>query len=201
MQRFKYPYLDAKNLVTLIPIVCIALIPIISTVIVFIGKKGICLLLASIIASVNFLYLQTLPAEPSTHVTVCILSVALFYSMYSTVIWSSMTLVVPQQGTSVALGIATTVQNVLMTILPLYFGSINESRTIKAYDKSLFSLTLLSVGGLLSSLLVILVDFRTGKRLHLPENHEKVLEAKSRATISFTNSTSSIVIENWSFKN
>jgi hypothetical protein len=189
MQRFKYTYLDAKNLVTLMPIATIIFIPILSSIIVVVGKKGYALIIASLIASGVYQTFEMLPAEPSFHVTLCIIGVAFFYSLYSSVIWSSMTLVVPQQGTNVALGLATTIQNVLMTTLPLYFGHINESRTIGAYNKSMRSLKFLAAGGLLASLIVTIVDFRTGKRLHLPENHKSVLQAKNEATENFRRST------------
>lgn len=189
MQRFRYPYLDAKNLVTLIPISTMILIPILSSIVVIVGKKGYALLISAIVATVVYWYMEIMPAESSFSVTICILGVSFFFSLYNSVIWSSITLVVPQQGTSVALGLATTIQNILMTTLPLYFGNINESRTIEAYNRSLFSLRVLAFGGIFASLIVIIVDFRTGKRLHLPENHKEVLEAKSKATKKFINDT------------
>lgn len=77
---------------------------------------------------------------------------------------------------------ATMFQNILMTALPIYFGRINDARDVAAYNKSLFSLRLLAIGGVFCSTMVMIVDFKTGKRLHLPENHEDVLEAKLRST-------------------
>jgi len=189
MQRFKYAYIDAKNLVTLIPITTIILIPIVSAVVLKVGKKGIILTLSSMISFGVYTYMQYLPAEPSHKVTACIILTALFFSLYSTTIWSSMTLVIPQQGTSVALGLATTIQNVLMTGLPLLFGYINQPRTVKAYNTSLLILRALGIGAFISGIVVTIVDFKTGKRLHLPENDEKVLEAKSRASEAFRRTT------------
>lgn len=109
MQRFKYDYLDAKNLVTMIPITAIVMIPLLSGIVVVIGKKGFALMIAAGIASGVFWWLETMTAEPSFRVTICILLIGFFYALYSSVIWSSMTLVVPQQGTNVALGLATTI--------------------------------------------------------------------------------------------
>lgn len=100
-----------------------------------------------------------------------------------------MTLVIPQQATSVALGLAYTAENVLLSILPGVFGYINEDRTITAYNNSLYILRILGIVAFFGSLVVMLVDFKTGSRLHLPENHEKVLEAKTQATENFRNST------------
>lgn len=81
-----------------------------------------------------------------------------------------------------------------MTVLPIYFGSVNEDRTVSAYNKSLFSLRILGLGGLISATLVTIVDFRTGKRLHLPENDKRVLDAKSRSTERFR--TETMITEN-----
>jgi hypothetical protein len=185
MQRFKYDYVASKNLVTIIPIATMILIPILSTIVLIIGKKGFAMILTSLVACGTYWYLETLPAEPSFHVTICIVGVAFFYSLYSSVIWASMTLVVPQQGTSVALGLATTLQNILMTTLPLYFGEVNKPRSITAYNNSLFSLKIISIGGLVASILVTVVDLKTGQRLNLPENDKRVLDQKSKASDNF----------------
>jgi len=189
MQRFKYDYIGAKNLVTLLPVSTIILIPILSAVVLAVGKKGIILTLSSLISFGVYTYMQYLPAEPSHKVTACIILTALFFSLYSTTIWSSMTLVIPQQGTSVALGLATTIQNILMTALPILFGYVNQPRTVKAYNTSLTILRALGVGAFISGIVVTIVDLKTGKRLHLPENDKKVMEAKSRATEEFRRTT------------
>jgi hypothetical protein len=51
MQRFKYNYLDAKNLVALIPISTMIFIPLMSSVVSVTGKKGFALIIASSIAT------------------------------------------------------------------------------------------------------------------------------------------------------
>lgn len=81
-----------------------------------------------------------------------------------------------------------------MTILPIYFGAVNEDRTVSAYNKSLFSLRILGLGGLISATIVTIVDFKTGMRLNLPENDKRVLEAKSRSTERFR--TETMITEN-----
>lgn len=194
MQRFKYDYLDARNLVALIPIIAIFLIPTLSGIIVVIGKKGILLMIAAALASVVYWRLEQLEAAPSTEITVCIVVVGFYYALYNATIWTCITLVVPQQGTNVALGLATTVQNVLMTILPIYFGAVNEDRSVQAYNQSLFSLRVLGIGGFISATVVTIVDFKTGQRLHLPENDKRVLDAKSRSTQRFR--TETMITEN-----
>jgi MFS family permease len=189
MHRFHYDYLGAKNLVALMPLFICIEIPIFSSVVVVIGRKGMVLMLAGLLAAASYLGLRSLPEEPSFKVTVCLFGVSCFYSLYSSVIWTSMTLVVPKQGTSVALGLATTIQNILMTSLPIVFGKINTDRTPAAYNTSLQLLTFLGVGALFFSAIVTIVDFKSGKQLHLPENSKSVLEQRSRNSDDFRRST------------
>jgi hypothetical protein len=54
MNRFKYEYLDAKNLVALMPIATIVSIPIFSGIALVWGQKAFCLLLASFMATFIF---------------------------------------------------------------------------------------------------------------------------------------------------
>jgi len=189
MHKFKYDYLGAKNLVAIMPLFICIEIPIFSAVIVIIGRKGMILVLAGIIAFTSYFSLSILPNEPSFKVTLCLFGVSCFYSLYSSVIWTSMALVVPKQGTSVALGLATTIQNVLMTSLPIVFGKINTDRTPAAYDKSLRLLMCLGVGATFFAGLVTVVDLKTGKQLHLPENDKEVMEKRSRNSDDFRRST------------
>ena len=65
-----------------------------------------------------------------------------------------------------------------MTFMPMVFGTINEPRSIQAYDNSLKLLLILGSCGLIASLALVLEDRRTGNILFLPENHENVLKKK-----------------------
>lgn len=189
MRRFSYDYLDAKNLVALIPLVVCGLIPFLSVIVVWIGKKGYVLILAGFCAFGSYFYLETLPNEPSTKVTISIIMIGVFFSLYSSVIWTSMALVVPKQATSVALGIATTIQNILMTTLPIVFGAINKSRTPKAYNTSLRVLQGMAICATIFSVIVTITDKVTGKKLDLPENDKSVLEQRSVVSEEFRRST------------
>lgn len=92
---------------------------------------------------------------------------ATFNSMASIAILSSLMLVVPEQAVSVGMGIYSLLSNVVMSTVPVILGKINTPRTAEAYNRSLFLLKLMSVMAVLSGVLVVIVDFRTGKRIHL----------------------------------
>ncbi len=44
---------------------------------------------------------------------------------------------------------------------------------------------MLGFGAVIGSVVVTIVDFNTGKRLHLPENDKRVLNAKNEQTEKF----------------
>lgn len=77
-----------------------------------------------------------------------------------------------------ALAIATTFQNILMTLLPILFGKLNLDRTPGAYNRSLGVLSGLSFCGMLSSAALIKEDNKSGGVLYLPENDHRVLSHK-----------------------
>ena len=178
VQRFGYDYLEAKNLNVIVPICMITMIPILSGIIIKVGKKGLFMLASSIIAVACFHTLESIPSKPSVIVTFCLIGIGLFNSISNICVISSLMLVVPEQAVSVAMGLFSTLCNVLMTTMPVLLGKINKPRNAEAYNRSIFLLKMMGVIALVSSVGVILVDFRTGKRIHLKENDKRVLEAK-----------------------
>jgi Na+/melibiose symporter-like transporter len=180
VNRFGYQYIEATNMFTIIPICIMISIPIISPIVTVKGRKDQALLIVSILAVLTYYWMYTMPAEPSIKVTTCLVLTAIWFSIYSSVIWSSFMLVVPQQGIAVALGIATTIQNILMTVLPVIFGKINTLRTEESYNKSLLLLILLGICGFLSSLALVHEDKASGNILSLPENNLKVMRHKQK---------------------
>lgn len=145
-------------------------LPLFSLCVVKIGMKGHVLVLASLIASCSFVTFFLLAPAPSFLVEIAMVGVTLFYALYSAVIWSSMALVVPQEATSIALSIATTMQNVLMTLLPMVFGYINQDQTVKSYNTSLVVFVVIGVLCLLVTIYTTVYDMRNGKVLYDSEN-------------------------------
>lgn len=145
--------------------------------------KGHVLILASVLASTCFTTFYLLEPVPSIYVTLCMAGMTLTYSLYSTVIWSSMALVVPKEGTSIALAIATTLQNILMTLLPILFGHLNKSQKVEAYNHSLQVFILLTAVSTVLSIFTTIFDLRRGKVLYLSENDKDVLEGRRRKSL------------------
>lgn len=185
MKRFNYEYLDAKNLAALMPLISMVLTPILSAVVQVIGKKPIFWTASSCLAIGCYWYLEKLDPEPGVKITVVIVAISTFYSLYTAVLYSSVGLVVPTQGIQVAYGLMATIQSIMLSSFPVLFGYINEARTFHAYNSSLFVLRMLGICALVCSILMIYLDCKTGKRLFTPENDPKVLEAKERSSERF----------------
>lgn len=95
MKRYHYTYIEAKNIFSIVPITTMILIPIFSSIVVVVGKKGILMVVCSIMAVGTYWFLETLPAEKSPLVTVAFFGISIFFALYSSIIWSSFTLVMP----------------------------------------------------------------------------------------------------------
>lgn len=183
INRYKYEFLEATRLFSLLPIVIMITVPMFSALVTFEGKKAHALLLCSSTGFVVYIVMQLLPVEKNIGLIFCLGATGLWFALYSSVIWTSFTLLVPAQGTAMALAIATTFQNILMTMLPMLFGKLNLERTPGAYNRSLTVLSGLSFCGILSSAALIREDNKSGGVLYLPENDQRVLSHKQSMSV------------------
>lgn len=172
--RYGYTFEKAKNLLSLVPLIMMILMPIFSGLIVKIGRKGYFLLGSFLIFLVNFLLMLKFPSVPGDYVYIIIGSIGVGYCLFVATIWPCMTLAAPSKATSVALGFGLNFQNLFLTVMPLVFGEINEKRDIRAYNNSIGLLAVMMMLSVLLCLVVIVVDFKTGRLLDLPENDIKV---------------------------
>ena len=179
MNRFGYTYDEGTLLYSTTAISTIICIPLFSFLTQAVGCKGVFLVIAHLIGILSFTVFIFLPPRPNQVVHfVLLLGIGVFNSLLLAVIWPCMTLSVPTRGTAVALGMATTLQNLLIFGLPLYFGQVNRARDVASYNSSLVSLAILVSASALLSIAAMIYDLRHGKLLHLPENSPKI--AKQR---------------------
>lgn len=179
-KRFNYPYSSATDLVMVTQLLAAFMIPIFSVFVVFIGYKGFVLILSSSLSVASYTLFYNLPSQQGLLVVVGLVMISIQFSLYSSVIWSSMTLAVPSEATGIALALATCSQNVLLTILPIMFGYLNKEDTVRAYQNSLILLLVLAGISLVASVTVTIFDIFTGGTLHKSENDVTVLEIRER---------------------
>lgn len=178
--RYGYSFEEAKDKLSLLPLIMMILMPIFSAGIVKTGKKGFVLLISFLIFLVNFVLMLNYPETPGNYVYLIIGSISVAYCLFVATIWPCMTLAAPSKATAVALGFGLYTQGVFLTFMPMVFGRLNENRDVKAYNNSIWLLVLMMAVGVLLCFVVIIVDFRTGKLLDLPENDERVAKIRQR---------------------
>lgn len=189
VSRFAYTYEEAKDMLSLIPIFCMCLLPPTSIFVVWFGRKGFLLFMSFVMGGGSILFMRTLPPNPGSIMYLVLFFFSFYYALFVVVVWPSMTLSVPPVATAVALGLATTVQNIFITLFPFIFGYINRDRTPAQYDQSLLVIVGMAVVSGLLSILTIIVDFKTGGKLNMPENNPKVTELREEMARDFRSET------------
>lgn len=184
-QRYKYTFLDAKDQFTLLSIYPLILGPILSYIIFKVGKRALINLISVVVLILTFSWMRIMPPKPSTGILVCFFNLSIYYLVYGNTIWSGISLVVPTQGVAVAYALLSAGYSLFLSISSLYFGNINVPRTVQSYNESLSSLITLSFVLLGVSVAILLVDLKTGGKLHYQENDEKVLKSKEKCNQKF----------------
>jgi MFS family permease len=90
----------------------------------------------------------------------------LAYALYSSVLWPSITLTVPQRSTGVAFGVITSIQNIGLTLVPMAIASIYTSsgHCYIPYVELFF--TCCAVSGAMLGIGVNFLDQQTGNKLN-----------------------------------
>ena len=185
VRRFKYDYRDGKNFVASIKVVVLLLLPLWSYLVLRLGKKALILLISSIVATLAFSVMLLCPLRPSHLYTASIVLVGLFYSLYLSCIWPSLTLTLPKSAAAVGLGIASSAQMLCNLLFPGFIGMITRERDAEAYGNALIFLVGFSVLCVVFCGYLYYLDLRGEKVLDLPENSEKVKQYRDLLDMSF----------------
>lgn len=163
------------------------LLPIFSYIMLKVGHKSTCLLIAATLLSLSYLNLLRLPSSNNSgpHFYISIGGIALFYSLYSAAIWPSLALSMPREVVSVGYGIASLAQMIPMSCFPSIVGKLSEGRTAKSYERVLWFVLILAILGLLISIVVMIIDRKNSKVLLLPENSREVQKAREKINETF----------------
>lgn len=186
--RFGYEYEMATRLVMFQQIFAAFAIPILSSIVVVIGMKGFFLIASSLIGLSSFVIFYFMPAEPHMLVVAGVIMLGLQFSLYSCVIWSSLALSVPKQATGIALALATTLQNILMTTMPVLFGYINRDQEVESYQKSILIFITLASAALILSVFTTIYDICHDGILYKSENKKEVLDLRERRSTEWRTS-------------
>ena len=172
--RYGFSYEKSKNTVSIFPIVCMFAVPLFSYLASKIGKKGIFLIVASLLCVGNFFWMSTISKGDGVLPIVGVVNVALFLSINTAGFWSGITICVPRQSLAFMIGALIGLQNVLGVILPPIFGWIQNNDDYEGFQNSLYFLTGLGCVPLILSIIIYKLDMKQGQGLNLPENHPSI---------------------------
>lgn len=180
---------ESKKIVASLPFQNMILIPMFSFVIWKMGKKSIFLLIGSIFLFFGYFYMSLLPKKSEfSHAIIAATLLNMFWCFMTPSLWPGLIINMPKQGTGFMMGMSFSIQNILSAVISPFFGALNKPRDYDAYQRSLKYLFFFSIFLVLYSVLIIIVDFSTGKILFLSETSEKVQEMKDKFTKDFENS-------------
>jgi len=141
-----------------------------------IGKR-VTLLLGSFIL-LAFVHLQvafltdTEAGNPNRTMLLPIIGVGIAFSAYAAIIWPAVSLVVEEKANGTAYGFALSMQNLMLSIIPLVVGFVHDTTmdVSHGYYWTEIFLLILSLGGVYVTLLIKKEDVKTGGVLEAPPN-------------------------------
>jgi len=183
--RFGFDNSEAGNLVTIVYICSAIITPIFGFVIDKNGRRVTLMLIASIVFTLTHLFIafcpDGTPQNPSYGIIGGLLGIGLFYSVYASIFWPCVPLVVDDKVVGSAYGIITALQNLMLTLIPLGTGFIHDQTVDyhNGYFWTEITLAGLVVVGFFITLWMYFEDKKTGKRLEKPGSSRKALRSQA----------------------
>jgi len=121
--------------------------------------------------------------------------VGLFYSTYAAIFWPCVALVVKENVIGTAYGIITAFQNLMLTIIPLAIGGVQEATSDYkgGYFWTEIMLAIIVVFGLMVTAAMYFEDLKTGKKLDNPATEEP---SQGTGKLSISESPNQPLIQN-----
>jgi Na+/melibiose symporter-like transporter len=181
MVYYNMSYLDAKNKIALLPLITTLTTPIWSIIISKYGKKTIFLICASLLVTAAHFSWHLIPASQAQLTIFPILALGAYLAMYNSLSFVALGHSLPKQALTTGIGLACSLSNLMLMAFPLAMEFIVKNRTKGEY--LVFSDACFGTGVVLTvlSVVALVLDFKAGGLLHLPENSEKAVEMRKRA--------------------
>lgn len=172
--RFGFDEDDAGEYIAIVYLISAIITPLFGLYLDRFGKRVKCILVSSLIYIVVNIFItvvKTSPTnDPNYYMIICLLGVALFYSIYAGVFWPCIPLVVEQRIMGLALGVTTCALNLMLFVNPIIVGAINKATSDQdfGYYWSEIYLMLLVAVGFFVTVWMYMEDMRTGAKLDKP---------------------------------
>ena len=187
--RYGLTYETAKNSMASTPLFSAFLIPIFSATYLKYGNKPLGVFLSTVLGLLSYFYLSLLPSKHAgILLNIGLAMFSFFFSMFISCLWACLVISVPKQSAGLMLAFGATIQDLFLTVLPLFFSMFYGPRTISAYQ-SFFNAMMGYCGicALLSGTTLYL-DLKGDKILTMPENDIKVKRLQMRMNKKFFHS-------------
>ena len=180
IKRYNYTLIEAKNILFILPLMTILFVPLYSSLVTKYGKKSLLMIVSFSLCVAAYLLAYFLPSRPSKLMYAFVFLMGQYRSLYSSCVWSSILQVTPSKLEPLAIGIGLFFTNLMLGVLPIYFGHVVESDNEIGFQKAIGNLLAIAVVCLLNSIAVFLVDQRNGSLLYIGENSKEAKLLKDR---------------------
>ena len=192
--RFGLKYKQATVAVSVIPFLQIPLAPIFAKITSKFGKKGISLVVSSAIACGTYFFMMILDEDITKggdknfeqwQIYLALLGIVVFFSIFSSSVWTSLALSVHNQAVEKVLTWSLTLLNLFYSVLPPFFAYLNYDKDYEAYQQTFLSFFIISVVCLIFSIVIAIYDFCSYQVLHLPEDDLEVAKIRDKWSADF----------------
>lgn len=180
MNSYGLTYHESTKMVSILPLIALILTPIVSSIVGAIGKKGIVLFVTVMCAVFAHFSWHLIPPGRPDLVYFPIVLLGIYYGMYNGSLWTSVSIVLPKQAVGGVLSIACGFSNLIFSLFPIIYGYVVKDRTKKSYMKIGWYTFYFTVVSAIIIFSMMIIDLRTGKLLHNPENSEAVDKERNR---------------------
>jgi hypothetical protein len=183
MNLYGLSYEDAKNKIALLPLISLFVTPLYAAFITKYGKKGIFLIVCSLMVTGAHLSWQFIPPSRPDLIIYPIVVLGIFKGMYGCMGYALLAQLLPKQAVSTMIGIASAITNISFASFPVGLGYVVKDRTRAAYLRFTWICAGTAALYCVLSFVAMVVDLRTSRLLHLSENSKEAVEKREKMSV------------------
>ena len=186
MIRFGLSYEEAKDIISIFPLVNAIFIPVFSSLYGKFGNKPLGLFLGALIGCGTYLTMTLFPSKNAGYLPyVAVGMISLFFCMVASCLTPSLVISFPKQAVGRLLASQATLLNCFSVVLPIAFGYFYGPRTVQAYQNMLYALAGYCGFCAVIGFVHFLMDVGSDSLLTMPENCKKVRRIQEKMSQDF----------------
>ena len=193
MVRFGLSYEEAKNIISILPLVNALLIPVFSSIYGRFGNKPLGLFLSALLGCSGYLTMSLFPSKNTGYLPYLgVGMISIFFCMFAACLIPCLVMSFPKQAVGFVLATQATFLNVFSAGLPILLGFIYGPRTVQAYQNTLYALAAYCGVCAVLAFVHFLMDITGDRLLTMPENSRKVRKIQEKMSKDFVLSVLSL---------